>query len=51
MIVAYDATLRDGVDHFPLSLIPWKEKGWGRDLKSAFSRDAGIYWKSKGVMW
>lgn len=50
VIIAHDATVRDGVDHFPLSLNRWKEKGWGKDLKWAFLRDAEVYWKSKGVM-
>ncbi|KAJ5371300.1 uncharacterized protein N7496_007392 [Penicillium cataractarum] len=50
VIIAHDATVRDAVDHFPLSLNQWKKKGWGRDLKWRFLRDAETYWKSKGVM-
>ncbi|KAJ5388661.1 hypothetical protein N7509_011202 [Penicillium cosmopolitanum] len=50
VIIAHDATVRDSVDQFPLSLNRWKEKGWAKDLKWAFLRDAGVYWKSKGVI-
>ncbi|KAJ5672046.1 hypothetical protein N7507_001173 [Penicillium longicatenatum] len=50
VIIAHDATVRDGVVHFPLSLNRWKEMGWGKDLKWAFLRDAEVYWKSKGVI-
>ncbi|KAJ5650399.1 uncharacterized protein N7484_004122 [Penicillium longicatenatum] len=50
VIIAHDATVRDGVDHFPLSLNRWKEMGWGKDLKWAFLRDVEVYWKSKGVI-
>lgn len=50
VIIAHDATVRDSVDQFPLSLNRWKEKGWAKDLKWAFLRDAEVYWKSKGVI-
>lgn len=50
VIIAHDATVRDVVDQFPLSLNHWKEKGWARNLKWAFLRDASAYWKSKGVI-
>ncbi|KAJ5712616.1 hypothetical protein N7493_009084 [Penicillium malachiteum] len=50
VIIAHDATVRDAVDHFPLSLNAWKERGWGKDLRWAFLRDAKTYWESKGVM-
>ncbi|CAI7667262.1 unnamed protein product [Penicillium pancosmium] len=50
VIIAHDATVRDAVDQFPLSLNRWKEKGWAKDLKWAFLRDAEVYWKSKGVI-
>lgn len=50
VIIAHDATVRDVVDQFPLSLNHWKEKGWAKDLKWAFLRDASAYWKSKGII-
>ncbi|KAJ5261444.1 hypothetical protein N7478_012039 [Penicillium angulare] len=50
VIIAHDATVRDLVDHLPLSLNKWKDKGWGKDAKWAFLRDAEVYWKSKGVL-
>ncbi|KAJ5756619.1 hypothetical protein N7533_006162 [Penicillium manginii] len=50
VIIAHDATVRDCVDQFPLSLNRWKEQGWAKDLKWAFLRDAEVYWKSKGVI-
>ncbi|KAJ5638499.1 hypothetical protein N7528_000889 [Penicillium herquei] len=50
VIIAHDATVRDAVDHFPLSLNAWKERGWGKDLRWAFLRDAKTYWEAKGVM-
>lgn len=50
MIIAHDATVRDVVDHFPLSLNSWKEKGWAKATKWAFLRDAEAYWKSRGVL-
>ena len=50
VIIAHDATVRDTVDHFPLSLNGWKARKWDRDLKWAFLKDAETYWKSKGVI-
>jgi hypothetical protein len=50
VIIADDATVRDGVGHFPQSLNAWKEKGWGKALKWAFFRDLEAYWKKKGVL-
>lgn len=50
VIIAHDATVRDAVDHFPLSLNEWKAREWGKDLKWAFLRDAADYWDSKGVL-
>ncbi|KAJ5098035.1 hypothetical protein N7532_005036 [Penicillium argentinense] len=50
VIIAHDATVRDAVDQFPVSLNQWKEKGWAKDLKWTFLRDAEEYWKSKGVI-
>ncbi|KAH8695732.1 beta-lactamase-like protein [Phaeosphaeriaceae sp. PMI808] len=46
VIIAHDSTVRDGVDHFPLSLNDWKAKEWGRTLKWAFFRDLEPYWKN-----
>ncbi|KAI8940647.1 hypothetical protein NX059_001917 [Plenodomus lindquistii] len=50
VIIAHDATVRDGVDHFPKPLNDWREKGWGKSLKWAFFRDLEVYWKSQGVL-
>jgi hypothetical protein len=49
VIIAHDAAVRDGVDHFPSSLNAWKERGWGNTLKWAWFRDLEPYWKSKGL--
>jgi glyoxylase-like metal-dependent hydrolase (beta-lactamase superfamily II) len=50
VIIAHDATVRDVVDQFPRSLNRWKERGWGKDVKWAFLRDAAAYWKSKEII-
>lgn len=47
VIIAHDATVRDGVGHFPKTLNDWKEKGWGKGLKWAFLRDLEPYFRSK----
>lgn len=49
VIIAHDATVRDGVEHFPASLNDWKEKGWGKNVKWTWLRDLEPYWKSKGL--
>ncbi|KAH8695545.1 beta-lactamase-like protein [Talaromyces proteolyticus] len=48
-IIAHDAAVRDGVDHFPQSLNAWKKKGWGRSLKWRWLRDLEPYWTSRGL--
>lgn len=50
VIIAHDATVRDGVDHFPLGLNDWKKKGWGNRVKWAFFRDLEPYWDSQGCL-
>lgn len=50
VIIAHDATVRDAVDHFPLSLNDWKKKGWGKDVKWTFFRDLEPYWRAKGLL-
>ncbi|OJJ81314.1 MBL fold metallo-hydrolase [Aspergillus glaucus CBS 516.65] len=50
VIIAHDATVRDAVDHFPRSLNSWMERGWAKDVKWAFLKDAEVYWKSNGVI-
>jgi glyoxylase-like metal-dependent hydrolase (beta-lactamase superfamily II) len=49
VIIAHDASVRDGVDHFPLSLNAWKEKGWAQNVKWTWFRDLEPFWKSKGL--
>lgn len=49
VIIAHDSTVRDYVDHFPLSLNDWKQRGWGKSLKWMFLRDLKNYWNEKGV--
>jgi glyoxylase-like metal-dependent hydrolase (beta-lactamase superfamily II) len=49
VIIAHDASVRDGVDHFPLSLNGWKEKGWAQNVKWTWFRDLEPFWKSKGL--
>lgn len=50
VIIAHDKFARDLVDHFPLPLNPWKERGWGAKLRWAFLKDFEPYWRSKGVV-
>lgn len=50
VIIAHDATVRDGVDHFPLFLNDWKKKGWGKRLKWTFLRDLEPYWEFHGCL-
>lgn len=50
VIIAHDATVRDGVEHFPSTINDWKARGWGTALKWAFLRDLQTYWMSKGVL-
>lgn len=49
VVIAHDKFARDLVDHFPLSMNAWKEKGWGKSLRWAFLKDFEPYWKEKGV--
>lgn len=50
VIIAHDATVRDGAPHFPLSLNDWKARGLGARLKWAFLRDLEPYWKTNDTM-
>lgn len=50
VIISHDATVRDAVELFPRSLNSWMERGWAKEVKWGFLRDAEVYWKSKGVM-
>ncbi|RDL29819.1 Uncharacterized protein BP5553_10684 [Venustampulla echinocandica] len=50
VIIAHDKYARNTVDHFPLSLNSWKERGWGKTLTWAFLKDFEPYWRSKGVV-
>lgn len=49
VITAHDATVRDAVDHFPMTLNNWKDKGWGKATKWAFFKDFETYWQKEGV--
>ena len=49
VIIAHDATVRDGAPHFPESLNAWKKMGLGEKVKWAFLRDMEVYWKAKGL--
>jgi hypothetical protein len=50
IVIAHDKFARDEVDHFPLPLNDWKERGWGKKLRWAFLKDFEPYWKAKGVV-
>jgi glyoxylase-like metal-dependent hydrolase (beta-lactamase superfamily II) len=50
VIIAHDKFARDVLDHFPLPLNLWKERGWGEKLRWAFLKDFEPYWRSKGVV-
>jgi glyoxylase-like metal-dependent hydrolase (beta-lactamase superfamily II) len=50
VIIAHDATVRDGVPHFPENLNSWKASGWGERLRWAFLRDLREYWSSQGCL-
>ncbi|KAL3481415.1 beta-lactamase-like protein [Aspergillus californicus] len=45
VIIAHDFAVRDGVDHFPMSLNGWKGRGWGRKLRWAFLKELEGYWR------
>ena len=49
VIIAHDASVRDGVEHFPKSLNDWKAKGWGQRLRWDFFRELNFYWKDQGL--
>ncbi|PIA92707.1 hypothetical protein CB0940_03935 [Cercospora beticola] len=50
VIIAHDAHVGRIVDHFPLSLNAWKDRGWGAKARWAWLKDLEGYWKSKGVL-
>lgn len=50
VVIAHDKFARDMVDHFPLPLNQWKERGWGGKLRWAFLKDFELYWRAKGVV-
>ncbi len=49
VVIAHDATVRDGARHFPESLNAWKAEGLGERVRWAFLGDLEVYWKAKGL--